>query len=179
MSRVGRLPIVLPSGVAVTIDGSRVVVKGPKGELERTFDGRMTINLNGNVLTIERPSDEKVVRALHGLTRSLLNNMVVGVSEGFSKELEIRGVGYKAEADPKGVKLFVGYSHSIDYTAPEGIEISVDGGTRVRVAGTDKERVGQVAAELRQVRPPEPYKGKGIRYTGEHVRSKVGKTGAK
>lgn len=105
MSRVGRLPIVLPSGVAVTIDGSRVVVKGPKGELERTFDGRMMINLNGNVLTIERPSDEKVVRALHGLTRSLLNNMVVGVSEGFSKELEIRGVGYKAEADPKGVKL--------------------------------------------------------------------------
>ena len=178
MSRVGRLPITVPSGVAITIDGQRVTVKGPKGELERTMPADMILNLDGDTLTVARPSDEKQHRSLHGLTRSLLNNMVTGVSSGFEKQLEIHGVGYKAETTNFGVRLHVGYSHVVDYTSPDGIKISV-GKTELKVQGIDKELVGQVAAELRQVRPPEPYKGKGIRYKGEHVRRKAGKSGAK
>ncbi len=178
MSRVGRLPITVPSGVTVTIDGQRVTVKGPKGELDRTMPADMILNLDGDTLTVDRPSDEKQHRSLHGLTRSLLNNMVTGVSSGFEKQLEIHGIGYKAETTNAGVRLHVGYSHPVDYTSPDGIKISV-GKNELMVQGIDKEMVGQVAAELRHVRPPEPYKGKGIRYKGEQVRRKAGKSGAK
>ncbi len=178
MSRVGRLPIKVPNGVAVKIDGQRVTVKGPKGALDRTMPADMILKLDGDTLTVSRPSDEKQHRSLHGLTRSLLNNMVTGVSSGFEKQLEIHGVGYKAETTTSGVRLHVGYSHVVDYTSPNGIKISVEKNA-LMVQGIDKEVVGQVAAELRQVRPPEPYKGKGIRYKGEQVRRKAGKSGAK
>ncbi len=179
MSRIGKLPITVPAGVSVTINGKAVTVKGPKGELNTVFRPEMGIDLDGETLTVTRPSDQKQHRAYHGLTRSLLNNMVIGVTQGFSKDLEIQGVGYKAEELPKGVKLIVGYSHPVEYKAPEGIKISVENNTKVRVEGIDKQTVGHVASELRKVRPPEPYKGKGIRYLGEQVRSKAGKTGAK
>lgn len=179
MSRIGQLPIVVPTGVSVEINGCDVLVKGPKGEIRRSFRDAMKLEINDGVLTVQRPSDTKEHRSLHGLTRSLLNNMVQGVSEGFTRELEIRGVGYKAEERSGGVTLTVGYSHRVEYDSPGGIKISVEGNNRVKVTGIDKELVGQVASELRKVRPPEPYKGKGIRYVGEHVRSKVGKTGAK
>jgi len=177
MSRIGRKPITVPSGVAVTLDGNRVRVKGPKGELERTVPAEMRLSQEDGQVRVERPSDSGRDRALHGLTRTLVQNMVDGVTAGFSKQLEIHGVGYKAESLPTGVRLVVGFSHPVEYPAPGGIEIKVENPTLVTVQGIDKELVGQVASELRRVRPPEPYKGKGIRYVGEHVRRKAGKTG--
>ena len=179
MSRIGRKPVIVPKGVTVTLQGQSVAVKGPRGELRRSLHPDMQIALDKDQFTVARPSEEKRHKALHGLTRTLVQNMVEGVSKGFSKTLEIQGVGYKAEAKPYGVNLIVGYSHPVKYEAPKGIKISVDNNTVVKIEGADKELVGQVAAELRAVRPPEPYKGKGIRYQGEHVRRKAGKTGAK
>jgi len=179
MSRIGKKPVTLPKGVAVEIQGNTVAVKGPKGELRRTLHTEMQVALADGQVTVSRPSDEKRHKALHGLSRTLVQNMVEGVSKGFSKTLEIQGVGYKAEAKPYGVNLIVGYSHPVKYEAPKGIKISVENNTIVKIEGADKEIVGQVAAELRAVRPPEPYKGKGVRYQGEQVRRKAGKTGAK
>jgi large subunit ribosomal protein L6 len=179
MSRIGRKPVLVPKGVTVQLDGNNVAVKGPRGELRRSLHPDMQIGLANDQFTVVRPSEEKRHKALHGLTRTLVQNMVEGVSKGFSKTLEIQGVGYKAEAKPYGVNLIVGYSHPVKYEAPKGIKISVDNNTVVKIEGADKELVGQVAAELRSVRPPEPYKGKGIRYQGEQVRRKAGKTGAK
>ena len=179
MSRIGRKPVTVPKGVTVQLQGHDVAVKGPRGELRRRLHPDMQIALEKDQFTVARPSEEKRHKALHGLTRTLVQNMVEGVSKGFTKTLEIQGVGYKAEAKPYGVNLIVGYSHPVKYEAPKGIKISVDNNTVVKIEGADKELVGQVAAELRLVRPPEPYKGKGIRYQGEHVRRKAGKTGAK
>ncbi len=179
MSRIGRKPVVIPKGVTVTLNDHTISVKGPKGELSRTVHRDMRLALEGDKVTVSRPSDETRHRELHGLTRTLVQNMVDGVSKGFSKTLEIQGVGYKAEPKPYGVNLIVGLSHPVKYTAPKGIKISVENNVLLKVEGPDKELVGQVAAELRQVRPPEPYKGKGIRYVGEQVRRKAGKTGAK
>ena len=179
MSRIGRKPVVVPKGVTLQLQGNTVAVKGPRGELRRSLHPDMQIALDKDQFTVARPSEEKRHKALHGLTRTLVQNMVEGVSKGFSKTLEIQGVGYKAEAKPYGVNLIVGYSHPVKYEAPKGIKISVDNNVVVKIEGADKELVGQVAAELRAVRPPEPYKGKGIRYQGEHVRRKAGKTGAK
>jgi large subunit ribosomal protein L6 len=179
MSRIGKKPVDVPKGVTVEVQGSTVGVKGPKGELHRNFHPEMQLALADNQVTVARPSDDKRHKALHGLTRTLVQNMMDGVSKGYVKTLEIQGVGYKAEAKPYGVNLIVGYSHPVKYEAPKGIKISVENNTVVKVEGADKEIVGQVAAELRQVRPPEPYKGKGIRYQGEQVRRKAGKTGAK
>jgi large subunit ribosomal protein L6 len=179
MSRIGKKPVTIPKGVTVQLQDHTVAVKGPKGELRRTLHEEMQIALDQDQFTVARPSDDQKHKALHGLTRTLVQNMVEGVSKGFSKTLEIQGVGYKAEAKPYGVNLIVGYSHPVKYEAPKGIKISVDNNTTVKIEGADKELVGQVAAELRSVRPPEPYKGKGIRYVGEHVRRKAGKTGAK
>jgi large subunit ribosomal protein L6 len=171
--------VILPKGVTLQVEGNAVAVKGPKGELRRTLHPAMQIALENDQFTVARPSDEKKHKALHGLTRTLVQNMVDGVSKGFSKSLEIQGVGYKAEPKPYGINLIVGYSHPVKYEAPKGIKISVDNNVMLEVEGADKELVGQVAAEIRQVRPPEPYKGKGIRYVGEQVRRKAGKTGAK
>ena len=179
MSRIGKKPVTLPKGVNLELQGQMVAVKGPRGELRRTLHPEMQLAFENGVLTVSRPSEEKRHKALHGLTRTLVQNMVDGVSKGFAKTLEIQGVGYKAEAKPYGVNLVVGYSHPVKYEAPKGIKISVENNTTVKIEGADKEAVGQVAAELRAVRPPEPYKGKGIRYQGEQVRRKAGKTGAK
>ena len=179
MSRIGKKPVVLPKGVTLQLQDHTVAVKGPKGELRRTLHEDMQVTFEKDQFTVSRPSDDQKHKALHGLTRTLVQNMVEGVSKGFSKTLEIQGVGYKAEAKPYGVNLIVGFSHPVKYQAPKGIKISVDNNTIVKIEGADKELVGQVAAELRSVRPPEPYKGKGIRYVGEHVRRKAGKTGAK
>jgi large subunit ribosomal protein L6 len=179
MSRIGRKPVTVPKGVTLQVQGNTVAVKGPRGELRRSLHPDMQLALANDEFTVTRPSEEKRHKALHGLTRTLVQNMVEGVSKGFSKSLEIQGVGYKAEAKPYGVNLIVGYSHPVKYEAPKGIKISVDNNTVVKIEGADKELVGQVAAELRAVRPPEPYKGKGIRYVGEQVRRKAGKTGAK
>jgi large subunit ribosomal protein L6 len=179
MSRIGKRPIEIPSGVTVEVKENTVAVKGPKGELRRTLPREMQLALEGSTFTVARPSDEKRHKQLHGLTRTLVANMVEGVSKGYQKTLELQGVGYKAETKPYGVNLIVGYSHPVKYEAPKGIKISVEGNTVVKIEGADKEVVGQVAAELRSVRPPEPYKGKGIRYQGEQVRRKAGKTGAK
>jgi large subunit ribosomal protein L6 len=179
MSRIGRKPVTVPKGVTLQLEGNSVAVKGPRGELRRSLHPDMQIAFDKDQFTVARPSEEKRHKALHGLTRTLVQNMVDGVSKGFSKTLEIQGVGYKAEAKPYGVNLIVGYSHPVKYEAPKGIKISVDNNVVVKIEGADKELVGQVAAELRSVRPPEPYKGKGIRYQGEHVRRKAGKTGAK
>jgi large subunit ribosomal protein L6 len=179
MSRIGKRPVAIPSGVTVEVQGNAVAVKGPRGELRRTLPREMSVAIEDGAVAVSRPSDEKRHKALHGLSRTLVANMVEGVSKGFVKTLEIQGVGYKAEAKPYGVNLIVGYSHPVKYEAPKGIKISVENNTTVKIEGADKEIVGQVAAELRSVRPPEPYKGKGIRYQGEQVRRKAGKTGAK
>lgn len=179
MSRIGRKPIAVPNGVKVDIDGDMVRVEGPKGRIEQAFQSEMQIRLEDGQLIVERPSDAATHRAFHGLTRSLLANMVTGVTEGFSRTLEIVGVGYRAEKKGNTLVLNVGYSHVVEYPEPEGITITVPNATTVVIEGIDKQRVGQVAAEIRAVRPPEPYKGKGIRYQGEHVRRKAGKTGAK
>jgi large subunit ribosomal protein L6 len=179
MSRIGKKPVVVPQGVTVTVNGQTVAMKGPKGELSRTFHPDMGLTLEGDQITVARPSDDSRHKALHGLSRTLVANMAEGVSKGYQKVLEIQGVGYKAESKPYGVDLIVGYSHKVPYKAPKGIKISVENNVVVRIEGADKETVGQVAAELRNVRPPEPYKGKGVRYQGEQVRRKAGKTGAK
>lgn len=179
MSRVGMNPVSLPSGVEVKVDGSNVVVKGSKGELTRSFNERIGFEIDNGTVTVIRPDDTRESRALHGLSRALLNNMVLGVSEGFKKELEIQGVGYRAALKGSDLELQVGFSHSVFVDAPEGITFEVPEPTKVIISGIDKELVGQVAANVRGVRPPEPYKGKGIRYVGEYVRRKAGKAGAK
>jgi len=178
MSRIGKMPISLPPGVEVTVRGSEVGVKGPKGEMSRTFHKDMSFRLDNNQLVVSRPTDNRVHRSLHGLTRALLANMVRGVHEGFRKELEIHGVGYRAQVEGEKLVLSVGYSHLVEIEPPPGITLSVDKSSRnITVEGVDKELVGRVAAEIRAVRKPEPYKGKGIRYAGEHVRRKAGKAG--
>lgn len=177
MSRIGKMPIELPSGVEVKIDGSSVTVKGSRGELSRTFSERVDFNNEDGVVTLSRDGDSPQAKALHGLSRALLFNMVRGVSEGFSKELEIQGVGYRAALKGSDIELQVGFSHSVNVPAPKGITFDVPEPTKIIVSGIDKEMVGQVAADIRKVRPPEPYKGKGIRYLGEHVRRKAGKAG--
>ena len=176
MSRIGKKPVPLPKGVTAAVQGRALTVKGPKGELSRTFHPDMTLAVEADTIVVKRPSDESRHKALHGLSRTLVANMVEGVTKGFQKALEIQGVGYKAEPKPFGVQLVVGYSHPVPYHAPKGIKITVDNNVLVKVEGMDKELVGQVAAELRAVKPPEPYKGKGIRYQGEQVRRKAGKT---
>jgi large subunit ribosomal protein L6 len=179
MSRIGKRPVVVPKGVTVTQHGHTLSVKGPKGELSRTFHTEIQIAVQGDQVLVTRPSDEPKHKALHGLTRSLIQNMVDGVAKGFLKVLEIQGVGYKAEAKPTGLQLALGFSHPVHYKAPAGIKFTVDNNTVVKIEGPDKELVGQVAAEIRLLRKPEPYKGKGVRYQGEVVRRKAGKTGAK
>ncbi len=175
MSRVGRKPITVPSGVEVTVNGADVTVKGPKGTLTQTFFEEITIKVEGNEIVVERPNDEKRVRALHGTTRALLNNMVTGVSEGFRKTLELVGVGYRAKADGKGLEIALGYSHPVLIKEVEGITFTVEGGTKIHVDGISKEVVGQVAADIRSKRAPEPYKGKGVKYSDEVIRRKEGK----
>ena len=180
MSRIGKAPIAVPGGVDVAIDGASVTVKGPKGTLSRNVPGANTVRQEESQLIVERPTDERQNRSLHGLTRTLVNNMVVGVTDGFSKELEIIGVGYRAEAiSPTTLRLALGFSHPVVMQAPDGITYEVPTQTRIIVKGIDKEVVGQVAANIRAVRKPEPYKGKGVRYLGEKVLRKAGKTGKK
>jgi large subunit ribosomal protein L6 len=179
MSRIGKKAIPVPKNVTVTVDGRMVKVKGPKGELERRVHPEMAVALDNGAVVVQRPSDGPEHRALHGLTRTLVANMVDGVAKGYSKQLEIVGVGYKAESRPYGLQLALGYSHPIEYRAPKGIKLSAPQPTQIVVEGADKELVGQVAAELRSLRPPEPYKGKGIKYQGEQIRRKAGKAGAK
>jgi large subunit ribosomal protein L6 len=180
MSRIGKAPITVPGGVDIAIDGPSVTVKGPKGTLSREVPGIITVRQEATQLVVERPNDERQSRSLHGLTRTLVSNMVVGVTDGFSKELEIIGVGYRAEAlNPTTLRLALGFSHPVLMDAPEGITFEVPTQTRVIVRGIDKEVVGQVAANIRAVRKPEPYKGKGVRYLGEKVLRKAGKTGKK
>lgn len=176
MSRVGKKIIEVPAGVTITNDNNTVTVKGPKGELTRTFNQDITISLEENTLTVSRPTDNKEHRALHGTTRALLANMVEGVTKGFERGLELIGVGYRATKQGNKLVLNVGYSHPVEITPEQGIEIDVPANTKVVVKGIDKERVGALAANIRDVRPPEPYKGKGIRYEGEFVRRKEGKT---
>ena len=177
MSRIGKKPIEVPAGVTVTIDNSQVTVKGPKGELSRTFHQDIAINIEENVITVSRPSEAKDHRALHGTTRAVLANMIEGVSKGFERSLDLIGVGYRAAIQGKKLVLSVGYSHPVEIEPEEGIDIEVPTNTKVIVKGINKERVGELAANIRSVRPPEPYKGKGIRYEGEFVRRKEGKTG--
>jgi len=178
VSRVGQMPISVPSGVDVTIKGAHVRVSGPKGKMEHTFPAAMEISLKDGVISVQRPSDERTHRALHGMTRALINNMVTGVSTGFEKVLEINGVGYRAELSGDNLVLHVGYSHPVEVKPPEGITFEVDNRTRqIKVMGYDKQVVGHVAANIRKVRPPEPYKGKGIKYLDERIRRKAGKAG--
>ncbi len=179
MSRIGKKPVTIPKGVTVTLDGSKISVKGPKGELSRSLPAAMLVSMKDNEVIVERPSEENEHKALHGLTRTLVANMVEGVTTGFSKQLEIVGVGYKAEVRPYGLQLSLGFSHVIEYKAPVGIKLSAPQPTQVTIEGANKEMVGQVAAEIRSYRPPEPYKGKGIKYAGEQVRRKAGKAGGK
>jgi large subunit ribosomal protein L6 len=179
MSRIGKKAIPLPKGVTVTVEGNVVKVKGPKGELQRTVHPELSIKLENNELTVSRPSEETRHKALHGLTRTLVANMVEGTSTGFRKTLELVGVGYKAEARPYGLQLALGYSHPIEYKAPKGIKLTAPVPTQILIDGADKEMVGQVAAEIRSFRKPEPYKGKGIKYQGEQIRRKAGKAGGK
>ncbi len=176
MSRIGKQIIRIPDKVEVAIDGVRVKVKGPLGELEREFHASMSIVQENGELRVERPTDKPDHRSLHGLTSALLLNMVTGVTDGFEKKLEIQGIGYKAEAAGKGLRFHLGFSHSIEFEAPPGVKLEAESPTLVKVSGSDKEKVGQVAAEIRGLRQPEPYKGKGIRYVGEHVKRKAGKT---
>ncbi|MDH4131474.1 MAG: 50S ribosomal protein L6 [Gemmatimonadota bacterium] len=179
MSRIGRMPVTVPKGVSLSLDGQTLSVKGPKGELSRTFHPDMKIAVDGGTVVVTRPTEESRHKALHGLTRSLVNNMVEGVAKGYVKVLEIQGVGYKAEKKGAGLQLSLGFSHPVVYPTPAGITFTVDNNTILKIEGPDKELVGQVAAEIRSLRKPEPYKGKGVRYQGEAVRRKAGKTGAK
>ncbi len=177
MSRIGKSPIPVPTGVDVAVDGALVKVKGPKGTLERTLDDRITVTVNDGIVTLVRVDDERASRALHGLSRALVANMVTGVSEGYRKELQAVGVGYRANLQGRKLELQVGFSHPVVIEAPAGIDFEVPEPTKIVVSGIDKELVGQTAANIRRVRPPEPYKGKGIRYVDEHVRRKAGKAG--
>ena len=179
MSRIGKLPIHVPAGVTVTIKDNVVTVKGPKGELVQEVNPDINVTLEDGVIHLTRPTDDKNHRALHGLYRSLINNMVVGVTEGYKKVLEVNGVGYRAAKQGKKLTLSLGYSHPVEMEDPEGIEVTVDGQNLIIVKGIDKEKVGQYAAEIREKRAPEPYKGKGIKYVDEVIRRKVGKTGKK
>ncbi len=180
MSRIGKMPIAVPAGVTVDIaENNKVTVKGPKGTLERVLPAEMEIKLEGDTVTVSRPNDLKKMKSLHGLTRTLINNMVIGVTEGYEKRLEVNGVGYRAQKSGKVLNLSLGYSHPVDMTDPEGIEVVVEGQNLIIVKGIDKEKVGQYAAEIRSKREPEPYKGKGIKYVDETIRRKVGKTGKK
>jgi large subunit ribosomal protein L6 len=177
MSRVGKNPVAIPDGVEIKKKGRDITAKGKLGTESFTHHPAMTVEVGDGAVTVKRPSDQKEHRALHGLTRQLVNNLVIGVSEGFSKELEIIGVGYRARVEGKKVVLSLGYSHEINYPFPEGVTIEVEGNTKVKVSGTNKQKVGQAAAEIRAFRSPEPYKGKGVRYVGEYVRKKAGKSG--
>ncbi len=177
MSRIGKMPVAMPSGVTVSQQGNRITVKGPRGELSRTLPQVITVSQEDGQLVVTRPSEDPQHKALHGLTRSLVNNMVEGVTKGFQKTLEIVGVGYKAETRPYGVQLALGFSHPVEFRAPDGIKLTATNATTVLVDGADKEIVGQVAAEIRSLRPPEPYKGKGVKYQGETIRRKAGKAG--
>ncbi len=179
MSRIGRMPIAVPAGVTVDIaENNKVTVKGPKGTLERVLPAEMEIKKEADVITVSRPNDLKKMKSLHGLTRTLINNMIIGVTEGYVKELEVNGVGYRAQKQGKKLVLALGFSHPVEMEDPEGIEVKVDG-NKISVCGIDKEKVGQYAAEIREKRAPEPYKGKGIKYVDETIRRKVGKTGKK
>jgi large subunit ribosomal protein L6 len=177
MSRIGRLPIPVPSGVDVTIDGRRLTVKGPKGELSRELHPDMTVSREDDTIVVTRPTEQKTHKQLHGLTRTLVNNMVVGVTDGYRKGLEITGVGYRAIKVGEKLQLSLGYSHQIEIDPPSGISFEVENPTRLAVVGIDKELVGQIAAKVRSTRKPEPYKGKGVRYAGEQIRRKAGKAG--
>lgn len=177
MSRIGNKVVVLPAGVEIKQDGNNITVKGPKGELTREFSSDIKMNIEGNEVTFTRPNDSKEMKTIHGTTRANFNNMIVGVSEGFQKALELIGVGYRAQVQGNKLTLNVGYSHPVEMTAPEGVTFEVPANTQVIVKGINKEVVGELAANIRGVRPPEPYKGKGIRYVGEFVRRKEGKTG--
>ena len=179
MSRIGKLPVAIPKGVTVAVAGQQVTVKGPKGELRRTLHSDLGVKVEGEHVVVTRPSDEPRHKSLHGLSRTLIANMVEGVTKGYVKQLEITGVGYKAEPKPYGLVLSLGFSHHIEYKSPAGIKLTAPQPTQVVIEGADKEVVGQVAAELRSLRPPEPYKGKGIKYAGEVIRRKAGKAGAK
>ena len=180
MSRIGRMPIAIPAGVTVDIaENNKVTVKGPKGTLERVLAPEMTIEKDGDTIVVKRPNDLKRMKSLHGLTRTLINNMVIGVTEGYKKTLEINGVGYRGQKQGKVLNLSLGYSHPVEMEDPEGIEVTMDGQNIIIVSGIDKEKVGQYAAEIREKRKPEPYKGKGIKYQDEVIRRKVGKTGKK
>lgn len=180
MSRIGKMPIAIPAGVTVDIaENNKVTVKGPKGTLERVLPAEMTISKDGEEITVTRPNDLKKMKSLHGLTRSLLANMVTGVTEGYKKVLEINGVGYRAAKQGKVLTLSLGYSHPVEMTDPEGVESTLEGQNKITISGIDKEKVGQYAAEIRDKRRPEPYKGKGIKYADERIRRKVGKTGKK
>ena len=180
MSRIGRMPITVPAGVTVSVaDGNVVTVKGPKGELTRALSAEMIIKQEGTMITVGRPSDEKLHRSLHGLTRTLLSNMIVGVTDGYKKELEVNGVGYRCNKDGKNLVMNLGYSHQVIVPEIEGITVDVPAPNKIIISGCDKQAVGQFAAEVREKRPPEPYKGKGIKYVDEVIRRKVGKTGAK
>jgi large subunit ribosomal protein L6 len=177
MSRIGKAPITVPSGVDVAIDGQNVTVKGPKGTLSHTVDRPIGVDLEDGVLSVSRPDDERENRSLHGLSRSLLNNLVLGVTQGFERKLEIHGVGYRVQAKGNALEFALGYSHPVRIEAPEGITFAVESPTRFSVQGIDKQVVGQIAANIRRLRRPDPYKGKGVRYAGEQIRRKVGKTG--
>jgi large subunit ribosomal protein L6 len=179
MSRIGKKPVPVPNGVTVTVNGPAITVKGPKGELSRKLHPDMQVKVENGTVTVDRPSDEDRHRALHGLTRSLIANMVEGVTQGYKKQLEITGVGYKAEVKPFGLQLALGYSHPVEYRAPAGIKLTAPQPIVVVIEGADKEKVGQVAAEIRALRKPEPYKGKGVKYQGEQIRRKAGKAGGK
>jgi large subunit ribosomal protein L6 len=180
MSRIGRLPVAIPAGVTVEVaENNKVTVKGPKGTLERELPTEMSIKLEGEEVVVTRPNDLKKMKSLHGLTRTLINNMVVGVTEGYQKVLEVNGVGYRAAKSGKTLTLNLGYSHPVEMEDPEGVESTVEGQNKIIVKGIDKEKVGQYAAEIRDKRRPEPYKGKGIKYADEVIRRKVGKTGKK
>lgn len=178
MSRIGRLPVPVPAGVDVTINGNDVTVKGPKGTLTRTIAQPLSVTRqeDGSIL-VTRPDDERESRSLHGLSRTLINNMIIGVTEGYTKTLEIVGTGYRAQQKGTGIELSLGFSHTVPVEAPEGITLTVEGNLKIHVSGISKEQVGEVAANIRKIRPPEPYKGKGVRYAGENVRRKVGKAG--
>ena len=176
MSRIGRAPIAIPAGVDVVVDGSTVTVKGAKGTLTRTMNSNITITKDGDTITVTRPNDQKENRSLHGLTRTLIANMIEGVSNGFKKELEINGIGYRAEVKGNALWMKIGFSHDVIMEAPEGVTVEVNG-NKVTVSGADKQKVGQFAAEIREKRPPEPYKGKGIKYVDEYIRRKEGKAG--
>lgn len=179
MSRVGKLPVPIPQGVTVTVDNSVVLVKGPKGSLSQGYKPEVSINVEENAVLVTRNSESKRARSMHGLYRNLVNNMVTGVSSGFSKVLLINGVGYRAEVQGKILVLNLGYSNPVEYPVPDDLSIECEGPTKITVSGIDKQRVGQASAEIRSIRPPEPYKGKGVRYEDEYVRRKVGKAGVK